>query len=154
MPLGKRSSIYHGLLTANVVACLHGCLLACPLQAELGLLDRVAFATKYTVNPCLQAINGEQPCRSNRHECAAALAFSVSSQDAGPINFQQLTPKPTRPTCRHMALCRHKAEFYTLHPPPWLAMAFAAVCHTAAPDASSAIQGSRLPLGCRTAHGP
>lgn len=29
------------------------------LQGELGLTDRVAYASKYSVNPCLQAINGE-----------------------------------------------------------------------------------------------
>lgn len=29
------------------------------LQAELGVLDRVAFSSEYSYNSCLQAINGE-----------------------------------------------------------------------------------------------
>lgn len=32
------------------------------IQAELGLTDRVAFASKYSYNACLQAINGVCVC--------------------------------------------------------------------------------------------
>mgnify|MGYP001810013718 CR=1 FL=1 len=37
---------------------VHVLLPAC-LQSELGLIDRVAFASKYSVNSCLQAVSGE-----------------------------------------------------------------------------------------------
>lgn len=34
------------------------------MQVELGLIDRVAFSSKYSYNQCLQAISGE--CSSSR----------------------------------------------------------------------------------------
>lgn len=45
-----------GLSVDKEALCV--CLLVCYLQVELGLSDRVAFASKYSYNACLQAING------------------------------------------------------------------------------------------------
>lgn len=48
------------LLCSCSLTCVHHPLLPV-MQGELGLIDRVAFASKYSFNSCLQAIKG-RPC--------------------------------------------------------------------------------------------
>lgn len=71
---------------AAVLYC--GVLLSSPavfLQSELGLLDRVAFSSKYSYNSCLQAINGEphltqsSACGREMNTCRCSLRLPAGS---------------------------------------------------------------------------